>query len=201
MQMSQAAAINGNRIGVGTGARTAGPVALMAAGALALAVTGSAATFAPGLARHGDGLYSLSGVVMTIADALVLAGAIALAGTAAVRRGWLHRVAFALAILGSAGVCFAEVMLRANADLGNTAFQVVGPVQAVGLILIGVGVMLTKTWSGWRRFITLAMGLYVPAILVPAINASGGENLLALAGYHTLILLVGIAWLIERDRT
>jgi hypothetical protein len=195
--MSQAAVVSRGGAAEGRRQSVVGAGALIGAGVLALAVTVAAATFAPGLARHGDRLYAFSGGVMTLSDTLVLAGVVALLGTGAVRPGWLRRVAFFLAIAGSAGVCVAEVMLRVNADAGNTAFQVVGPVQAVGLILVGVGIILTRAWSGWRRFITLVMGLYVPAVLVPAINASGGENLPALAGYHTLILLVGVAFLVE----
>jgi hypothetical protein len=171
-----------------------GPAAFVVSAVIALSVTIAAATFAPALARSGDSAYTWSGGAMCLSDLALLIGVVALARSGAVRDGWLRNVGFFLAIVGSAGIVVAEALLRIDHDAGNGLFNVVGPMQAIGFIVVGVGVILTKAWTGWRRFVPLAMGIYVPAILVPAINASGGENLLALAGYHSLVLLVGIAY-------
>jgi hypothetical protein len=177
-----------------------GPAALIGAGVIALAVTLSAATFVPALAQHGHSAYSASGAAMSAADLLVLIGMAVLSRSEAVRQGWLKRIGFILALSGSAGVVVAEGILRANFDLGNAVFGIVGPMQAIGFILVGIGIILTSAWSGWRRFVLLLLGLYVPAVLVPALALSKGENLPALAGYHTLILLVGIAYWQESRR-
>jgi hypothetical protein len=175
-----------------------GPLAWVVAALVALVVTILAGTVAPQLARHGAAAYRVSGFFMTVSDLLVLAGVVALAGTAAVRDGWLKRIAFVLAIAGSAGIVVAEVLLRVNADTGNAVFQGVGPIQALGFIGVGVGIVLTHAWTSWRRFVVLALGVYVPAVLVPALAASkGAENLPALGGYHALILAVGIAFAME----
>lgn len=166
-----------------------GPTAWLAASSIALAVTAAAATFAPGLARHHDHLYAWSGVAVSIADALVLAGVIALARSGALRPGPLRTVSFALAIAGSAGIVVAEVMLRVDDKVGNGMFSVVGPIQALGFIIGGIGIAFVGTWQGWHRVPLAALGLYVPLVLVPFVIvpaqvAGKEENLPPLAGYH-----------------
>ncbi len=177
-----------------------GPNALIGAAVIALATTGAAATVAPApaLAQHGQGAYLTSGVTMILSDLLMLLGVITLYRSAAVRVGLLKTAGFLLAIAGSVGVVVAEGLLRANFATGATAFTIVGPLQALGLILIGLGVIVTRVWRGWHRYVMLLTGLYVPAVLVPAMAAANGENLLALSGYHALVLMVGIAYLRER---
>jgi len=174
-----------------------GPNALIGAAVIALATTGAAATVAPALAQHGQGAYLTSGVTMILSDLLMLLGVITLYRSAAVRVGLLKTAGFLLAIAGSVGVVVAEGLLRANFATGATTFTIVGPLQALGLILIGLGVIVTRVWRGWHRYVLLLTGLYVPAVLVPAMAAANGENLLALSGYHALVLMVGIAYLRE----
>lgn len=177
-----------------------GPLAFVVSGVGALGVTVAAATVSPDLVQPGTTGYVVSGGLMTLSDFALLVGIVVLARSDAVRRGALRSFGFALAILGSLGILPAEVELRINHDAGNAAFQVVGPIQALGLILVGIGIALTRSWTGWRRFITLALGIYVPAILVPSLAASNGENLLTLGGYHLLVLALGVAFWQESDR-
>jgi hypothetical protein len=174
---------------------TTGPLAVIAAATLALLVTAAAMTVAPRLAEHGDTGYLLSGVLMTGSDLLLLLGVVALTRSAAVRDGRLKTTSSVLAILGSALTIPAEVWLRVDFGQGSTAFGVAGPLQAVGLIGLGLGIVLTGCWTGWHRFAWLLLGLYVPTVLIPSLAASDGQNLTALAGFHTLVLLAGVAFL------
>ena len=192
-------ALDTHRPTVTTPARR-GAEALIASGVVALTVTLGAMTFAPRLARHGSGGYIVSGVLMTAVDLLYLAGVLGLLRSAATRRGGLRRVAAVLALAGSAGVVIAEVLLRVSFHVGTAAFSVVGPAQALGVIGLGIAVIRTGSWSSWRRFVWLVQGAYVPLVLVPALAASGGQNLPALAGFHTLVLISGVAFAIEERR-
>lgn len=177
--------------------RAFGPRALIASGITALLVTAAAAFVDPRIAQPGATAYLYSGVVMTIVDALVLLGIAGLALSPALNPGWFKRLAMGAALVGSAGIVVAEPILRVDFATGNGVFAVVGPVQAVGFILAGIGIIRTATWSSWRRFVVLVAGLYVPAVVVPALAASGGTSLPALAGYHLLILATGVAFLTE----
>ena len=174
-----------------------GPSALITSAVIALAVTFTAMTFVPDLAHHGRTGFALSGVVMTAADALYLLGVVALVCSGAVPRGPVWTAAAALALVGSAAVVVAEVLLRVSYDVGTNMFSVVGPIQSLGMVGLGIGVLRAHRWSGWRRFTWLVQGLYVPVVLVPALAASGGQNLPALAGFHALVLTCGIAFAIE----
>lgn len=178
-----------------------GPVLCLAAAAIALVVTALAATAVPTLARHGTVGYDVSGFWMCLSDVLLLAAVLVFVREArAGAGGKLTTISSWLAVLGSAGAVLAEAVLRVSFSAGTAGFSVAGPLQALGFIGLGVGVVRGGVWGGWRRFTWLALGLYVPLVLVPALARSGGQNLAALAGFHGLVGLVGLAWLVEDRR-
>ena len=166
---------------------------LIASGAIGLAVAVTAMTWWPDLAHTHSAGYAVSGVLMTLSDALLLVGLLALRHDPVLGRGRLPEIAVAVAAAGSAGVVVAEILLRVDHSAGNALFAVVGPLQALGLILLGTAVLRAHEARGWRRWPMLATGLYVPLVLGPALAASNGENLPALAGLHTLIVLTGLS--------
>ncbi len=174
-----------------------GPWLMIMAAASALVVTAAAAWLDPGIARPGYLHYAYSGAVMTLVDFLVMLGIVGLCFTRAADDGRLKVAGFALLVLGSAGIVFAEPLLRVSFALGNSVFGVVGPLQALGFIVVGIAIIRTGAWRSWRRFPVLALGLYIPCLMVPLLIASGGASLAALAGYHAGVLLVGTAWLAE----
>jgi Na+/melibiose symporter-like transporter len=60
----------------------------------------------------------------------------------------------------------------ASQNLDDTGAQLVGGVfalgtvvSAVGLVLAGTAVAQTRRWHGWRRFMTLAAGVWTVALL------------------------------------
>ncbi|MDQ6899252.1 MAG: hypothetical protein M3072_07070 [Candidatus Dormibacteraeota bacterium] len=170
---------------------------LLVVAALAALVATAAAVLDPSIARPGTVSYAYSGVVMTLVDFLVMAGVVGLWFTRAAGGGPLKLAGFVLLVSGSAGIVVAEPLLRVSFALGNSVFGVVGPVQALGFILVGIAIIRGGLWRSWRRFAMLLLGLYVPFLMVPLLIASGGSNLGALAGYHIGVLLTGMAWLIE----
>ena len=171
-----------------------GPRLWISAAAVALVITVLAGSVAKDLGQHGRAGYQVSGAFMTLADILLLLGVVAFAWAGVVPRGGWRGVAGWLAIVGSAGSVGAEIALRVNFDAGSAAFGVAGSAQALGFIGLGIAVVLERRWSSWHRFALLALGLYVPCVLVPALASSGGQNLAALACFHFLVLAVGIAW-------
>lgn len=173
------------------------PALVIASGVVALVTTAAAAFVNPAIATPGRAAYNGSGVVMTLVDLLLAIGLTGLVLSAAVRPGVLRWVAGALLVAGSFAIVPAEILLRVNFATGNAAFGIAGPVQAVGLILFGIGVIVTGRWTSWRRFAVLAMGLYVPVVMMPALIMSHGDNLAALAGYHLCVVLVGAAYAVE----
>lgn len=177
-----------------------GPLLCLTAAAIALVVTGLAATAVPSLAKHATTGFDISGAWMCLSDALFLAAILVFVRSDALRDGRLTRVSTWLAVIGSAAAVVAEAMLRADFSLGTDAFSVAGPMQALGIIGLGIAVVRAHRWSGWHRFTWLLLGLYVPLVLVPALAHSGGQNLAALAGFHGCIALVGVAWLAEVRR-
>lgn len=174
---------------------------LIGAAATALVLTAAAAFIDRSLARPGAGGYLASGIVMTLVDLFAALGLTGLAGTDAVGPGRFKQLAFGLAIGGSFAMVPAEVLLRIDFATGNAAYGIVGPIQAIGLILVGIGIVRARRWSSWRRFVVLFWGIYVPAVMVPLLAASGGTSLVALAGYHGFALAAGVAYLGTTART
>ena len=166
----------------------------------ALLVTAGAAFVDPALARPGHPHYLGSGAVMTVVDLLLALGLAGLAATPAARDGWPKTAATILMVVGSFGMVPAEVLLRVDFALGNGVFGVVGPLQAAGLIVFGIVVIRTGRWISWRRFAPLGFGLYIPLVMLPTLIATRGDSLVALAGYHTCVLLLGVAALLESRR-
>lgn len=168
--------------------------AFVSSGGIGLVVTALALTVWPSLAHTGATSYLVSGAAMTTSDLLLLAALFLLWRSPVRGVGRLSTAGALVGVAASAGVVAAEIALRINHDVGNQLFKVVGPVQALGLIVVGVGVVRAGFLVGWRRWPLLLTGLYVPLVLGPALAASGGENLPALGGFHLLVLVTGLAF-------
>ena len=68
------------------------------------------------------------------------------------------------------------------------------------MILVGTAVIRTGTSSGWRRFVPLACGIYIPAVLIPAFMIARGPSFLSLAGFSALYALLGLAMYVESSK-
>ena len=80
-----------------------------------------------------------------------------------------------------------------STSLGDTLFTIAPNLTGLGLILAGVAVIRTGVWTGWQRWITLALGIYVFVPMTPMIIASGGPPaelaLIGLLGWEILWFL------------
>lgn len=174
------------------------PALVLVAAAMQVPVGIATATFAPGLADKATAAFFASGAWLTLAHILMLAGVAGLYGTDAVRGGWLKRIAFAVAGLGLAALVLGESVLRVNFDLGNAFFGIASPATALGMVLIGIGTIVSRTWTGWHRYAALICGLYVPVVLIPSFIAAKGPSFIALAGWSCCFLSLGLAMRAEQ---
>ena len=103
---------------------------------------------------------------LAIFVALGLSGA---AGT-----GLLGKVGLGVGGLGSLLLAVAEVTTLSAHATSETLFAVAPNLVGLGLVLAGIAVVRTGRWTGWRRWVTLALGVYVFAVLIPLVIATGG---------------------------
>lgn len=186
--------VAGPRSRIATTATAPTGIAFMISGAIGLTVAILADSAIPSWGRHhGDG-WVVSGVVMTLADALFVVALLSLINSRVLGAGRLRAWALVVAIIGGTGVVAAEIGLRVDYRIGQDMFTVVGPLQGLGMVLIGAAVLKAGVMRGWSRWPALLTGAYVFAVLGPALAASGGQNLPALAGLHALIILTGVSF-------
>lgn len=130
-----------------------------------------------------------------------LAAVVALALCGAAGTGWLAKVGLGLAGLGAVILAVAEVITESSPGVSDSLFAVAPNLVGVGLILTGIAILRTHRWSGWHRYVTLVLGIYVFAVMTPVIIASGGPPAVpavwALAGWEILWVLIALAALGE----
>ena len=173
--------------------------ALVIVAAVVQAATGIAtSTVSPAFADKASTPFIYSGAWLTVTHVMVLAGVIGLYRTNAARPGWLKRIGFGVACIGLAAQVLGEGLLRINFDLGNAVFGIVPPATAIGMVLVGIAIIVTRTWSGWHRYAALVCGLYVPVVLIPAFIAAKGPSFIGLAGWSCCFLALGLAMRAEQ---
>ena len=130
-----------------------------------------------------------------------LAAIVALALCGAAGTGLLARLGLGLAGLGELMLAVAEVLTESAPGASDTLFAIAPNLVGLGLILTGVAVIRAGRWTGWRRYVTLALGVYVFAVLTPVIIATGGPPAVpavaALAVWEVLWALIAVAVLSE----
>lgn len=175
---------------------------LLTAGAVLSVPVGVAASIAPSIGDSTNAsAFLVSGLVLTIAHALVLAGVALLIRAGLAGRGPLAGVAVAVALLALAGQVVAEAALRVDFATGSNLFGVDTPVLALGMILLGIAIIRAGAWTGWRRFVALAWGIYIPVVLVPSFIVAKGPNFVALTVMSLIVLAFGVAAIQESART
>lgn len=130
---------------------------------------------------------------------LVLAGIIGFGASGVAGSGRAARVGCILAALGTAVLAVAE---PASMPIADQPLSAAGPaavgaafgagtaLTAVGLIVAGVTTIRARRWSGWRRYVPLATGIWTAAlvglVMTPAIAVAVGV-------YGALLALLGVA--------
>jgi hypothetical protein len=173
---------------------------------IAVLVTGLAAVYAfalllgmddPGWAHLPRGIIHLGELAALVA--LALCGA---AGPGRLARIGLGTIGMGAAGLGLVMLAVAEVITVSSPGASDTLFTIAPNLAGLGLVLAGVAVVRAGRWTGWRRWVVLALGIYVFAVMTPVIIALGGppaaaSSLAALAVWEILWALIGISVLAE----
>lgn len=127
----------------------------------------------------------------------VLAG---LAASGAVGSGRIARIGAWSAVVGAVMLAGAELLAMRYA---NTEFTLAyaGPMGAaygiattligVGMIAAGIGVLRTNRWSGWHRWIPLAIGITEFVVLTPGIFAGFVAARIVIGSWMLLFGLLG----------
>ena len=130
---------------------------------------------------------------------LVAVGLSGAAGT-----GLLGRLGVGLGVLGALVLAVAEVLTLSAPVTSETLFAIAPNLVGLGLILAGIAVVRNGLWTGWRRWVTLALGVYVFGVMTPLIITSGGPPappaLAGLLGWQVLWVLIAVAVLVETER-
>jgi hypothetical protein len=126
---------------------------------------------------------------------------VALGLSGATGTGLLGRVGLGVGGLGSLLLAVAEVIPPSATS--ETLFAIAPNLVGIGLVLAGIAVVRTGRFTGWRRWVTLALGVYVFAVLTPLIITSGGPPAYAavagLLGWEVLWVLIAVAVLVEAE--
>jgi hypothetical protein len=141
--------------------------------------------------------FSIRNDAIVLSHALVLVGIIGLAASGAAGAGWLARIGLAVAIGGGTLFMPSEYLIQSNVELGSNLDGMCASLIGLGL-LAGIAVLREQRWRSWHRLMPLATGLYVFAVIFPVFAITHGPNFLALGGWGSPVLLMGVSLLAER---
>jgi hypothetical protein len=149
--------------------------------------------------------YVAAQLSSAVQHALLLVGVLALLRVAGpVSRAVL--VALLATAAGLALITVAELAVVAAADMATDDpfpawFGVLYGIPTVliglGLLVAGAGIGRAGCWTGWRRWITLALGAYVAVVLIPLIDTTFAIGQLVLGGW--MLLFAGLGLALTRD--
>ena len=134
-----------------------------------------------------------------LAGLLALRWAGVLPDTRPARWGWTA------AVIGMAGLAVTELVALAAADadvdsgiasaLGGL-YGVTCTAMGVGLVLAGASMWRARVWTGWRRGVVLALGIWVFVPMFPALVVTPTDGArLAIGGWMLLFAGLGLALL------
>jgi hypothetical protein len=127
----------------------------------------------------------------------VLAG---LAGSGAAGRGRIARGGLWVALAGTVALAGCELLAIsykdadfkvANAGLMGTAYGISSSAIGAGMVLAGVGILRSRRWTGWHRWIPLAIGVAEFAILTPTLFLGFVAARIGIGSWMLLFALLG----------
>ena len=130
----------------------------------------------------------------------LLVGIMALGVTGAAGLGRSPRIGQLLAVVGmtvltvTEGVAIlaaGEVVPSTLVTLLEVSYGISSTLIGVGLVMVGLAVLRSRTWLGWRRFLPLAIGVYVFVPMTPALSGPFVAARLAISGWMLLFGLLG----------
>lgn len=125
---------------------------------------------------------------------------VGLAGSRAAGPGSVARVGMALAVAGAVGLAGAELLamhyanddfVKANSGLMGAAYGISCTAIGGGLVAAGIGVIRTARWSGWHRWVPLAIGITEFLVLTPGLFAGFVAARLVIGFWMLLFALLG----------
>lgn len=139
----------------------------------------------------------------------LLAGILALgrSGAAGQRRGARAATLVAAGGMGALAVTELVAILPAEEPVDATFPMVLGAVYGlvctvlgVSLTVLGVQVVRAGVWAGWRRWVPLALGVWVFVPMFPAMALSFLGARASISGWMALFALLGVALLHDDSR-
>jgi hypothetical protein len=138
-------------------------------------------------------------VLYAVFHALVFVGVLGYARSGVAGPGRAARIGTGTALVGTAVLLVAEVLSIPIADQRNddtgaglvgTCFGLGTFLSAVGFIVAGVATMRAARWDGWRRYVPLATGIWLMALVGLAMTPL---LTIGVAVYGVLIAALGVA--------
>lgn len=80
-------------------------------------------------------------------------------------------------------------------DALGTWFGIASILIGVGLVTAGIAVVRARVWTGWRRFLPLACGVAVFAIVIPGVFGPFLAGRLALGTWMLMFMALGVVLL------
>lgn len=122
-------------------------------------------------------------------------GLVGLAALGATGSWWWGRVGIGAAILSYAVLVGGELIEPFDPAAAAVIFENVALPFGLGMVLAGVAVLRAHRWSGWRRFVPLAMGAYVLVVFLPVVIVTGSDAgfWAAVLGLSLLFAALGLA--------
>lgn len=114
-------------------------------------------------------------------------GLVGLAALGATGSWWWGRVGIGAAILSYIVLVGGELIEPFDPATAAVIFETVPVGFGLGMLLAGVAVLRAHRWSGWRRFVPLALGAYVFVVFLPVAIATGSE-----AGFWAALIPFGL---------
>lgn len=133
----------------------------------------------------------------------LLAGLVALRHTDALPAGRRASRGLRLAVAGMVGLTVTELVaaLAADTTVDSALAGAVGALYGVTCLALGVGLVMAgnaiargRTWTGWRRWVVLALGVWVFVPMFPALVLTPTDgSRWAIAGWMALFAALGLA--------
>lgn len=130
----------------------------------------------------------------------LLAAFVALAACGAVGARRIYRAGAWLAVLGMVLLTGAELLATryadwdfdaANSGLMGAAYGVASVIIGLGMLVAGVGVAHTRSWTGWHRWTPLAIGIGQYLVIL---GISGGFVLARISIGLWMLLIATLGW-------
>jgi hypothetical protein len=138
-------------------------------------------------------------LVYALFHVMVIVGIVGYWHSGVAGTGRAAQIGAIVALTGTAVLCAAELLSIPVADqrvddtgasLVGATFGVGSVLSAVGFIALGVATVRAARWQGWRRYVALALGVWL--VVVAAVAATPALAV-AVAIYGLLLTALGIA--------